>query len=73
MWSWVPTGPEIKNDCAGEDQQQFTGLDWAGQNIFSQLLSESEGSQSRQTVEYRHESRGTRNQKSQCWRGPTAL
>jgi hypothetical protein len=21
-------GPETKNDCAGEDQQQFTGLDW---------------------------------------------
>jgi hypothetical protein len=26
--SWVPTGLEIKNDCAGEDQQQFTGLDY---------------------------------------------
>jgi hypothetical protein len=25
IWSW-PTGPETKNDCAGEDQQQFTGL-----------------------------------------------
>jgi hypothetical protein len=24
----VPTGPETKNDCAGECQQQFTGLDW---------------------------------------------
>jgi hypothetical protein len=23
----VPTGPETKNDCAGEDQQQFTGID----------------------------------------------
>jgi hypothetical protein len=23
-------GPESKNDCAGEAQQQFTGLDWAG-------------------------------------------
>jgi hypothetical protein len=27
IWSWVLTGPEIKNDCAGEDQQQFTGLE----------------------------------------------
>jgi hypothetical protein len=24
MWSWVPTGPESKVDCAGESQQQFT-------------------------------------------------
>jgi hypothetical protein len=24
------TGPETKNDCAGEDQQQFIGLDWTG-------------------------------------------
>jgi hypothetical protein len=23
-------GPETKNDYAGEDQQQFTGLDWTG-------------------------------------------
>jgi hypothetical protein len=23
---WVPTGPETKNDYAGEDQRQFTGL-----------------------------------------------
>jgi hypothetical protein len=23
----VPTGPETKNDCAGEGQQQFTGLE----------------------------------------------
>jgi hypothetical protein len=27
--SWVPTGPDTKYDCAGEDQQQFTGLDWS--------------------------------------------
>jgi hypothetical protein len=25
--SRVPTGSNTKNDCAGEDQQQFTGLD----------------------------------------------
>jgi hypothetical protein len=24
----VPTGLETKNDCAGDDQQQFTGMDW---------------------------------------------
>jgi hypothetical protein len=30
IWSWVPKGPETKNDFAGEDQQQFTGMDWAG-------------------------------------------
>jgi hypothetical protein len=28
IWSWVPTGPETKNDCASEDGEQFTGLDW---------------------------------------------
>jgi hypothetical protein len=26
IWSWVPTGPEAKNDCAGVDQQQITAL-----------------------------------------------
>jgi hypothetical protein len=24
IWSWLPTGPETKNDCAGEGQQQLT-------------------------------------------------
>jgi hypothetical protein len=27
IWSWAPTGLETKNDCADEDQQQFTGLE----------------------------------------------
>jgi hypothetical protein len=26
LWSWVPTGPETKNDCAGQDQQHWIGL-----------------------------------------------
>jgi hypothetical protein len=26
-------GLETKNDCAGEDQQQFTELDWTGQLV----------------------------------------
>jgi hypothetical protein len=26
VWSWVPTGPETKNDCAAESQQQITAL-----------------------------------------------
>jgi hypothetical protein len=26
IWSWVPMGPETKNDCAGEGQQQITAL-----------------------------------------------
>jgi hypothetical protein len=26
IWSWFPTGPDTKNDCAGKDQQQFIGL-----------------------------------------------
>jgi hypothetical protein len=26
--SWVPTGPETKDSYAGEDQRQFTELDW---------------------------------------------
>jgi hypothetical protein len=25
-WSWLLTVPDTKNDCAGDDQQQFTGL-----------------------------------------------
>jgi hypothetical protein len=29
IWSWVPRGPETKNNCAGENQQKFTGLDWS--------------------------------------------
>jgi hypothetical protein len=33
----------------------------------------AEGSQGRQTVKYGHESRGTRNQESLCWRGPVAI
>jgi hypothetical protein len=33
----------------------------------------SEDSQSRQRVKYVHESRGTRNQESLCWRGPAAI
>jgi hypothetical protein len=24
IWSWVPNEIETENDCAGEDQQQFT-------------------------------------------------
>jgi hypothetical protein len=28
IWLWVSTGPGTKNDCAGEGQQRFTGLDW---------------------------------------------
>jgi hypothetical protein len=27
IWHWVLTEPETKNDCAGEGQQQFTGVD----------------------------------------------
>jgi hypothetical protein len=37
------------------------------------LNDHSEGSQSRQTVNYGHESRGTRNQGSLCWRGPAEI
>jgi hypothetical protein len=28
-------GPETKNDCAGEAQQQFTGQDWTGLDALS--------------------------------------
>jgi hypothetical protein len=24
IWSWVPMGPETKNDCTGEGQKQIT-------------------------------------------------
>jgi hypothetical protein len=27
IWSWVPVGPNT-NNCAGEGQKKFTGLDW---------------------------------------------
>jgi hypothetical protein len=37
------------------------------------LFGWSEGSQSRQTAEHSRESRGTRNEKSLCWRGPEAI
>jgi hypothetical protein len=33
----------------------------------------SEGFQSRQTVNYGRESRGSRNQESLCWRGPATI
>jgi hypothetical protein len=26
IWSWIPTGPETKNDCAGEGQEEITAL-----------------------------------------------
>jgi hypothetical protein len=26
IWSWIPRWPETKDDCAGEDQLKFTGL-----------------------------------------------
>jgi hypothetical protein len=26
IWSWVPTGPETKNDCAGEGQKEFAAM-----------------------------------------------
>jgi hypothetical protein len=45
---------------------------WLCQSVFKEVAS-SEGSQSRQTVKYDHESRGTMNQKSLCWRGPAAI
>jgi hypothetical protein len=28
IWSLVSTGSETKNDCAGEGQKQFIGLNW---------------------------------------------
>jgi hypothetical protein len=34
---------------------------------------EPEGSQSLKAIKYGHECRGTRNQKSLCWRGPAAI
>jgi hypothetical protein len=41
--------------------------------IFECAPPKGEGSQSRQTVKYGHESRGARNQESLCWRGPAAI
>jgi hypothetical protein len=31
VWSWVLTGPESKNDYAGEGQQQL--LDWTARGL----------------------------------------
>jgi hypothetical protein len=36
--SRVPTGPETKNDCAGEAQQQFTILEWKTPSLRVSLL-----------------------------------
>jgi hypothetical protein len=33
-------GPGIKNDCAGEGQQQFTGLDWNFPELKKHVFSE---------------------------------
>jgi hypothetical protein len=56
-------GPETKNYCAGEGQQQF-------HRPPDRKLVESElyVSQSRETVKYGHEYRGTRNQECLCCR-----
>jgi hypothetical protein len=61
--SRVPEGLETKDDCAGEDQQQFIRLDWTVK------LELSEGPKSRQVVKYGTEFLGTRNEESLCWRG----
>jgi hypothetical protein len=31
--------PETKNGCAGEDQQQFTGLDWTTKRTCKEDIS----------------------------------
>jgi hypothetical protein len=41
--------------------------------LFSLRFQSSEDSHSRQTVKYGHESSGTQNQESPCWRGPGAI
>jgi hypothetical protein len=37
LWSRVPMAPETKNDFAGENQQQFTGImtytDWTATGL----------------------------------------
>jgi hypothetical protein len=45
MWSWVSMGPETKNDCAGEAQQQFTGLEWYESTISGDSTQQSEGNE----------------------------
>jgi hypothetical protein len=36
IWSWVPTGPETKIDCAGENQHHFTRkVDYVINPLFS--------------------------------------
>jgi hypothetical protein len=39
-----PTLPDIKNDCAGEDHQQFTWLDWNELQVSSGREITAEGS-----------------------------
>jgi hypothetical protein len=52
-------------------------LDWyilfIRSSVFKSEWEESEGSQSRQTVECGLEPRGTRNLESLYWRGPAAI
>jgi hypothetical protein len=50
-------GPETMNDCAGEHQWQFTGLE-SRRPVLGELAHDS---QNRETVPYGHEYRGTRN------------
>jgi hypothetical protein len=57
---------EAWNDCAGEGQQQFNR---EADNLVNQVLKATRVVDSK----YVHESRGTRNQESLCWRGPTAV
>jgi hypothetical protein len=40
-------GPETKNDCADEGQQQFTGLDWTG--LPDQIMPNKECMKMKQT------------------------
>jgi hypothetical protein len=60
-----PAGPGTKNDCAGEDQQQFT-VSQSGKRV-------SRLSQSGETEKYGHGSRGAQIWEWLCWRKPAAI
>jgi hypothetical protein len=56
-------GPKTRNDCDGEDQQQFTGLVWRGRRSTTLcLFGLCTSADLRDTVKYGRQSRGARTQ-----------
>jgi hypothetical protein len=68
----------LRIHCRNDLKCRLVTMVTAKHNKVTDILSseweeEFEGSQSCQRVKYTHENRGTRNQESPCWRGPTKV